>query len=119
MTVYGFSQNDVDRIRVMLDVFEGGGTRRDRRGTRTWPTPSQKVFGRLSGQVAAATTLTGAPTTGTLQIYKFTSTGGTSDTGDTIGVYNFSVTAVTTDRWVMASCEVYSAKWLIDYMACS
>lgn len=116
--LYALNATDTARLRRMLLAFESGelSARPLNRSRNLYPTPI--VWGYLTDACTGIGSLTADPSTGTLNIYRLTTTGGTTDTALNVGVYHWSPTAATTDRWTMAAQDVHG-KYNIIYQACS
>lgn len=57
-------------------------------------------FGTATATISGVSSVGAAPTTGSVNVFTFTSTGGTTDTGRNVGVYNFSTVSISTKDWV-------------------
>ncbi len=115
--IFGFTLNDVDRLRRMLQEYETGAYRNvPRNRERDIRTAGAVELGKADSTIAGTTT--GTPGSGTVSIYRFTSTGGTSDTGLNITAYNFSKDTVASGRWLHLVRHHRSGRWLVNYEDC-
>jgi len=76
------------------------------------------IFGVADASIAGTTAALADPASGTLNVYKFTSTGATTDQAGTVDttrdetVYNLSTVARTTDEFTVAVRDYESGKWM-------
>lgn len=118
--IFGFTQMQIARLKRIIEAVEDSDLTRPNQSGRGRPRGRNTcVFGYLESAITGLAALNSAPTTGVLSVYSFTSTGGTTDTGDDVGVYHFATVSATTDRWTMAQWDHRSSKWLLNYQACS
>jgi hypothetical protein len=117
--LHGLLSADVDRLRNALNVIEQDpGSAAGQVGDPRFPHSriDRHVFGVLTSAIGAASSSGNLPdpTTGELNVYRVTSTGGTADTGDNIGVYDLSGIGATTTEWVRAIRIDGSDNWILD-----
>ena len=116
--IFGFNEDDIRRLRDAVRSLDAGENAYQRpvhrqAGKRFFKEPKTAVFGKLTSTVASIGAAGNAPTTGELNIYGVTTTGGTESKTRTVDVYNFTTEAFTTTEWVQAYQERYG-KWIID-----
>lgn len=74
-------------------------------------------IGKADSTIAASST-GGTPGSGTVSIYTFTSTGGTTDTGENVTAFNLSIDSVAAGRWLGLNRHDRTGLWLIIYEDC-
>jgi len=74
---------------------------------------SDVIFGVVDATVTGTTGAVTDPGSGTLSVYKFTSTGGTSDTGRNETVYNMTAINATTDEWFVCLRDYQSGLFML------
>jgi len=110
--LYGLTATDVQRIKRMLRAYENdvkANTPRhagDRQVKR-----DDCLFGRADDTISGSTTST--PGSGTVSLWKFTSTGGTTDTGDNVTAHNMTDRDIRTQGWVILHRDWRSNRWMI------
>lgn len=116
--LYALTPGDVNRLRELLRWFERtpkGNTHQQI--TRPSLGPRSIVeLGQADSTIAGTTT--GTPGSGTVSVYGFTSTGGTTDTGINVTAYNFSKDSVASGRWLHLVRHHRSGRWLVNYEDC-
>lgn len=118
--LFGLPQSEVDLLRDMAAAYLAGELGPPYRGKTRRPMRSADViFGFLQDSITATTGVDGAPNSGTLVLYEFTSTGGTTATTETETVYHFAPVAATTDRWSFAQRESRTAQYILHFQPCS
>jgi hypothetical protein len=70
------------------------------------------IFGVADASIAGTSAALADPASGTLNVYKFNSTGGTTDTSRDETVYNLATVARTTDEYTVAVRDYQSGKWM-------
>ena len=111
--LYALSEGDVTTLRDLIAAFRAGDLGRPMGQKRPLGSRSNSVFGVVDATVTGTTGAGTDPTSGTLSVYKFTSTGGTSDTGTNETVYNMSLTDVTTDQYAVCERDFQSGNWIL------
>jgi len=110
--LYALTDDDVARLRAMLADWE-------QRPRREAPvvSPNERVraypdveFGKADAVIAGTTTVT--PNSGTVSVWDFTSTGGTTDTGYNVTAYNVTPRDINTEGFVQLQFHPRSGKWL-------
>ena len=118
--IYGLSEADVSLLREMARAFRAGELGRPlAKPTRRPLRQEECIFGTLDGAIAATTAFTGPLKSGTMSVYSFTSTGGTSDTGLSETVYNAAKTQCITNVWTVAKRISRATRYIVIYQACS
>ena len=74
---------------------------------------SDVIFGVVDATVTGTTGAVTDPGSGTLSVYKFTSTGGTSDTGRDETVYNMTTIDATTSEWSVCMRDYQSGLFML------
>lgn len=80
--------------------------------------PRDIEFGKADSTISAATT-SGVFGNGTCSIYTFTSTGGTTDTGENLTAWNMSLDTVAAGPWLQFKRHFRTGRWLIDFEDCA
>jgi hypothetical protein len=117
--LYGLTGGDVQTLREIVAAYRAGSL-----GRPTYPgrTPlgerSNVIFGVADAAIAGTSDDLSDPYCGTLNVYKFTSTGattdqaGTTDSGRDETVYNLSTVSRTTDEYTTCVRDYESGKWI-------
>lgn len=110
---YYLNEDDVRILRRMADAFRRGENV-EQKGEGLPPLPHRPdvIFGVADAPIAGTTGTLTTPGSGTLSVYKFTSTGGTTDTTYNTTVHNMSTVARTTDEFTVAIREFRSGRWM-------
>ena len=99
--LYALSEADYGILKEVVSAWRNGELGRPTQ-TRRNPGPrSDVVFGFVDATVAGTTGVATKPVSGTLSVYGFTSTGGTTDAGFDETVYNATPVSLTTGQWVV------------------
>lgn len=109
---YVLSKSDVDILRRIVDAFQRGNLTLKSEGLPPLTPRSDVVFGVADASIAGTTGTLTTPGSGTLNVYKFTSTGGTTVTTRDETVYNLSTVARTTDEFTIAVRDFQSGRWM-------
>lgn len=111
--LYGLSGGDVQTLREIVAAYRAGAL-----GRPTYPgrTPlaerSNVIFGVADAAIAGTSAALADPGSGTLNVYKLSSTGGTTDSGRDETVYNLDTVSRTTDEYTVCVRDYESGKWL-------
>ena len=70
------------------------------------------IFGVADASIAGTSAALADPASGTLNVYKFNSTGGTTDTSRDETVHNLSTVARTTSEYTVAVRDYESGRWM-------
>jgi len=111
--IYGLSPADANLLQDMAARFRAGELGR--------PLPEQSQFmeranfaiGRPDATVTGTTGTLTDPGSGTVSMHRFTSTGGTCDTGQNVTAYNLATIDATTDMYVVMARDYATGNWLI------
>lgn len=109
---YYLSRADVDVLRQIVAAYKRGDLGRPlQNARRALPERSGVLFGVVDSAVNGTSGALTDPPSGTLNVYKFTSTGGTTDSGYDETVYNLSTVSRTTDEFTIAVRDFESGKF--------
>ena len=111
--LFALSEEDVNTLREVVRAWRAGDLGRPMPKGRQVQGRPDIVFGVVDATVTGTTGAVTTPASGTLSVYGFTSTGGTTDTGRNETVYNLSGTSATTDEWYCAVRDYKSGKFLL------
>jgi len=108
--LYALNLADVQTLRELVAAYRRGDLGRPQeRGNAVPLVRGDVVFGIADAAISAAAT---TPVSGTLNVYKMSSTGGVSDSGRNETVYNLSSVSRTTDEYTVGVRDYYSGKYL-------
>lgn len=99
--VYALSEADYATLREMAAAWRSGELGRPMGKPRTSSSRSEVIFGFVDATVTGTTGAATKPISGTLSVYGFTSTGGTTDAGFDETIYNATPVSMTTGQWVV------------------
>ena len=111
--LYALSEADYGILKEVVSAWRNGELGRPQPKPRRHLDRSDVVFGIVDATVAGTTGVATKPASGTMSVYDFTSTGGTTDTGRDETVYNPSATAATTGEWTVCLRDFRSGLWLV------
>ena len=111
--MFVLSESDVLVLRDIIAKYRAGNLGRPKLATPGIPPRSNVLFGVPDATITGTTGQVTDPGSGTLSVYNFTSTGGTSDTGQDITAYNLRSTDATTDHYAICSRDYQSGNWVI------
>jgi hypothetical protein len=111
--LYALTKKDVDILKQIVSAWRNanGSEPKYRPGSR-YLDRVDILFGVAESAVAGTTGTLTNPGSGTLNVYKFTSTGGTTDTTRDETVYNLSSVARTTSEYTVAVRDYQSGKFM-------
>lgn len=110
---FALSQTDVDTLRELVAAYRAGELGRPMPRRFDVPGRVNILFGVVDATVTGTTGAVTNPVSGTLSVYKFTSTGGTTDTGRNETVYNVSAVSATTAEWSVAIRDYESGNFIL------
>jgi len=111
--LFALSETDVDALRGILSRYRAGNLGRPKTDTPGLPPRSNVLFGVPDATITGTTGSATNPANGTLSVYNFTSTGGTSDTGSNVTAYNMRSVDSTTDSYAICTRDYQSGNWMI------
>lgn len=110
---YYLNEDDVTILRQMAAAWKRGDFRvAAGEGLPPLPERADVIFGVADSPVAGTTGTLTTPGSGLLSVYKFTSTGGTTDTTYNTTVHNLSAVSRTTDQFTIAARDFRSGRWM-------
>ena len=110
---YFLTGDDVTTLRTMVAAWRRGEFRREAgEGLPSLAERPDVLFGVADASIAGTTGTLTKPGSGTLNVYKFTSTGGTSVTTRDETVHNLSTVARTTSEYTVAVRDYQSGRWM-------
>lgn len=105
-------EGGVEALNAVQQAYRRGELqRRPLRGGRRLPVRTVSEFGKADAVISGSTTVT--PGSGTVSIWSFTSTGGTTDTGTNVTAYNMTDRDVHTGGWVQLLRHERTGNWMI------
>lgn len=111
--LYALTEKDVATLKELVKAWRHefldrpSMKRQSERGQR-----ADVIFGVVDASVAGTSNGLSDPPSGTMNVYNFSSTGGTTDSGLDETVYNLSSVARTTAEYTVAVRDYESGKWL-------
>jgi hypothetical protein len=112
--VYALSEGDVGVLRELVAAYRSGLLTRPNPSGRYLEQRSEIMFGIVDATITGTTGSATTPGSGTLSVFNFTSTGGTTDSGNNETVYNASATDATTAEWTVCVRDFQSGNWIIS-----
>jgi len=107
------SGEDVQVLREVVAQWRAGNLGRPLPQDRPSASRPNIVFGVPDSTITGTTGAATQPASGTVSVYNFTSTGGTSDSGRDVTAYNIRSADATTDNYVVCARDYKSGDWLI------
>jgi len=111
--IYALSESDAATLREMAAAYRAGELGRPLPKPRRPLPRCDVIFGVVDSQILGTTGSVTTPGSGTLNVYTFTSTGGTSDTGRNETVYNATATNASTDEYTVCVRDYNTGHYLI------
>lgn len=111
--LYGLTKADVAVLRQVVASWRNGTlTPPNTQGRRPLAERDSVLFGVVDAAVSGTTGTLTTPGSGTLNVYKFTSTGGTTVTTRDETIHNLSTVSRTTEEFTVAVRDYESGRWM-------
>ena len=111
--LYALSESDVSVLRDLVSAYRSGLLGKPNASRRITEQRQEIIFGVVDATITGTTGAATDPGSGTMSVFNFTSTGGTTDTGDNETVYNMSASSATTDEWQVCIRDFQSSNWML------